>query len=341
MTGTISSRRAAIWLAGLSLACFVYFLPRWSSYNEDARIDMVLSIVDRGVVNIDPYHLNTGDEDKFKGHFYSNKAPGQSLVGVPVYAAFKLATSLGPIRSLVDDMERSSAWHGALNDAACLQPVPGDYCRFVTRPKLDFAMLQYLEAVLTVAIPSTLMLLLFFWFLGFFSESLFNRTILTGALGLGTMVFPYSQLFFSHVPAAALDLAGFVLVFCVIRGLGGDARVPSWIRTNPALAITLAGLSLGLSIVFEYPATIVVVLVGLYALLQMPRRLVALLIAGAIPPVLVVMAYNFSAFHNPFTTGYGCNEVKFKGECQGIAGFTWPPSAAKPARPSASAMAAR
>src|SRR5579862_9741278 len=187
-----SSRGAAIWLAGLALIEFIYFLPRWNSYNEDARVDVVLSVVDHGSISINPYHLNTKDETRVGNNFYSNKAPGQSLLGVPVYAGFRALASIGFVRTLLTDFEHNPAWNRALADAACNPPVPGDHCRFVTKPRLDFAVLQYLEAIITVAIPSVLMLLLFYWLLGFFSVSVRNRTLLTLGVGLGTIVFPYS-----------------------------------------------------------------------------------------------------------------------------------------------------
>src|SRR5581483_2288008 len=245
-----ADRTAAIWLAGFALLCFVYFLPRWNSYNEDARVDVTLSIVDRASVNINPYRLNTGDETKVGKNFYSNKAPGQSLLGVPVYAFFKAALAIGPVRSLVNGVESSSAWKYALKDAACPPPHGStDHCRFVTRPKLDFALLQYLEAAATAAIPSILFLLLFFWFLGFFSESTFDRTVLTAAVGLATIVFPYSQLFFSHVPAMALDFLGFVLVYSLTGTHAQNARVPRWLAERPNFGLVLAGCALGLSVV--------------------------------------------------------------------------------------------
>jgi hypothetical protein len=327
---TISNRRAAMWLAGFALLCFVYFLPRWNSYNEEARLDVTLSLVDHLSIDINPYHLNTGDETHVGKNYFSNKAVGQSLAGVPAYALFKAIVAIPAVRSIVNDVESDTAWHYALADAAC-PPPPGsrDHCRFVTNPKLDFALVQYFEAIMTVAIPSTLMLLLFFWFLGFLSTSLLDRILVTAGLGLGTVIFPYSQLFFSHVPATALDFLGFVLVYCASEAYSphaGHERIPRWLTRDPRLTMALAGLALGLSVVFEYPAVIVMLMVGVYALTQVPRKLVAWMILGALPGLLIIMSYNFAAYHDPFTTGYGCNEVKWRDECQGIAGFTWPPS---------------
>jgi hypothetical protein len=67
-------------------------------------------------------------------------------------------------------------------------------------------------------------------------------------------------------------------------------------------------------------------MVGIYALTQVPLRLIPFLILGAIPPAAVVMGYNYAAYHNPLTTGYGCSDKYWAGECKGIGGFTLPPA---------------
>ncbi|HZT95773.1 MAG TPA: hypothetical protein VFB34_02940, partial [Chloroflexota bacterium] len=182
----LTDLRAGLWIGGVLFLCFVYFLPRWHDWNQDARMDMTMAIVNHDTIAINAYQYNTKDDSRFQGHYYSNKAPGQSLSGVPVYVAFKALTALPPGRGLVDAVEGNTAWNMALQEAAG---------RFVP-PKLDFALLQYLESVLTVAVPSVLFLLLFYWFLGYFSDSQLNRIILTLGFGLATIIFPYSQLFY-------------------------------------------------------------------------------------------------------------------------------------------------
>ena len=319
----LTSVRTGVWIAGFLLICFVYFLPRWHDWNQDARMDMTLSVVNHAVINIDAYASNTFDRDQFGGHYYSNKAPGQSLFGVPVYLAFKGALAVSPVRALANHIERNTAWNVALQDA--FDPTAVGHSRLVA-PKLDFAMLQYLEAVFTAAVPSVLFLLFFFWFLGYFSTSLFNRSVLTLALGLGTIIFPYSQMFYSHVPAAILDFLGFALIFILGRRQLPARHGTRWLVDHPQLGTALAGFVLGLSVVFEYPATLIVLMVGLFALTQLPLRLIPFLILGALPPLAVVMSYNYAAYHNPLTTGYGCNDKYWPGECKGIGGFTLPPA---------------
>src|SRR5207248_860072 len=73
-------------------------------------------------------------------------------------------------------------------------------------------------------------------------------------LGLGTLLFPFASLFFSHVLAALLGFAAFALLW---REREGPPRL--------ALVAAAGGLG-GLAITTEYPLAIVVGIVGLYAL---------------------------------------------------------------------------
>ncbi len=323
--GTAPGVRTYLALAGLFFVCFVYFLPRWHDWNQDARLDMTMAVVNHATIAIDAYQRNTSDDDHYQGHYYSNKAPGQSLLGVPVYAAFKLALAIPPFRTAANSLETRPAWRLALEDAGCTRRLLKDPCRFIPK-RLDFALLQYLESALTVAIPSILMLLLFFWFLQYLSASVLNRMLATLAFGLGTIIFPYSQEFYSHVPAAALELAAFVLLYIAGRTAATGSRLGEWLVARPTFTAVLAGICLGLAVVFEYPAALMSAVIGLYGLLRLPRSAIVPLIAGCVPGLAIVMGYNFLAYHNPLTTGYGCNEKIWAQECRGIAGFTWPPA---------------
>src|SRR5437868_485539 len=89
---SISASRTGLWLAGLFLFCFIYFLPRPGDWNQNARLDLTLALVNHHRIAIDGYQWNTGQDSIYShGHWYMNKAPGQSYVGVPVYAALRAA----------------------------------------------------------------------------------------------------------------------------------------------------------------------------------------------------------------------------------------------------------
>src|SRR5207302_8294294 len=86
-------RMSALCIFLLLLFCFTYFPPRWGDWNQSSRLDLVLAIVDDHSLTIDRYAENTGDYAYFEGHYYSDKAPGTALLGVPAYAIYKLVPS--------------------------------------------------------------------------------------------------------------------------------------------------------------------------------------------------------------------------------------------------------
>ena len=118
-----SARRPAIALFLVLLACYAYFPPRWAEWNQNSRFDLVLAIVDDHSVQIDRYVANTGDYAYLDGHYYSDKAPGTALLGVPVYAAFRALAPAGPAGAPV---ERGRRRLGARHDAAGGRDRSGD-----------------------------------------------------------------------------------------------------------------------------------------------------------------------------------------------------------------------
>jgi hypothetical protein len=88
----IRGRREILLFIAL-LFCYGFFqqVPAW---NENSRYDLVRALADQGTTRIDAYQDNTGDKAFFEGHWYSDKAPGTALLGVPIYALEKLTASV-------------------------------------------------------------------------------------------------------------------------------------------------------------------------------------------------------------------------------------------------------
>jgi len=128
-----------------------------------------MAVVDRGVLNIDAYHTNTIDKAFFNGHYYSDKAIGTSLFGVPIYWMAKT------------------------------------FYRFFQLP-LDYFEADYWVRLGVISLPSALLAVLFYRFLSFFTADE-SRLWLTLAYGLGTLAFPYSTLFFGHQLSAIFALS--------------------------------------------------------------------------------------------------------------------------------------
>jgi hypothetical protein len=172
-----------------------------------------------------------------------------------------------------------------------------------------------------------LFLLLFYWFLGYFSPSVLNRTVLTLALGLATPILPYSQNLYSHVPCAALLFAAFVLLFLLEPAGRARGHRSRWLISHPHSTAFLAGLALGSAVLFDYEAVVIALVIGLYALWRLPRSLSLSLVAGALPGLVALAAYDVAAYHNPLRSAYSVRSSGWTHVGEGVAGtaFTWPP----------------
>src|SRR5439155_15440406 len=63
------------------------------------RLALSRSIAERGSVNIDPYHRLTTDRAFYNGHWYSDKAPGLSLLAIPTIEALRGIDAISGSRS--------------------------------------------------------------------------------------------------------------------------------------------------------------------------------------------------------------------------------------------------
>jgi hypothetical protein len=81
---TTKPRRRLGLLAILALAFATALLVQPFGYNQGAHYALVRALAD-GTPRIDAYRDFSGDIGYYKGHYYSNKAPGLAFVTLPVY----------------------------------------------------------------------------------------------------------------------------------------------------------------------------------------------------------------------------------------------------------------
>ena len=279
------------WIVLLIVLCAAYFVPRGTSWNADSHIFLTASIVDRGRLNIDPLAPYTGDKSYANGHYYSDKAPGLSLLAVPVYA-FAKQTIMGgkPYTALfaVPEIQRT-----------------------------DF-LIRYLLAIVFAALPTGVIAALLYSFLARLGVDGKWRAGLALTYGLGTIARPFADQFFSHQLAASLVFSGFVLLYRIRHG---ELRV--------GMMAPLAGFLLGYAVLTEYPTALIVLALSVYALTTPAegRRVLGFLTLGAVPPLLVGAIYNTLAFGGPLSPGYAhlAGPEAFRiGQAQGLMGVTYP-----------------
>ena len=183
--GAPSSRSAGVLLTKRRLALIAILLVGVAygtmiqsfSWNQTSHYDLIRSI-DKGGTTIDAYQQNTGDKVKYKGHYYSARAPGLALFSLPFY---KTITFLG-----ADSLAKES------------------------QAQRDDDEMIYFVGLWANVLPGLLLLLLVWRVAERFEPGYGAATAVI--LGLGTMVLPLSTLLFSHVFSAFLGFAAFALM---------------------------------------------------------------------------------------------------------------------------------
>ncbi len=243
----------------LMTAWFFPFFPRLGSPNELSRLYLTRAIVDDGSFSLDGPISRYGeitDLAGYNGRFFSDKAPGIGLAGVPIYVVAKAF----------------AGWDsGAISNETLLR----------------------LLRIGLSGLPAAATLVLLFFLLGRLGLSRNKALFLSAAYGFGTIAFPYGVLLFGHQASALCLLSAFALI---VRQDADPKR----------LTPMATGLCLGAALLFEYTTLLLVVPLASYAVFCSKRRLrdTGLGIAGALGPLLLLAAYNWSCFSNPLSLGY-------------------------------------
>jgi hypothetical protein len=266
MEGESPFRRHVAW----ALCCAAYliaspYFERLNNPNENVRVWATRAIVTRHVLNIDETEREWGwvnDKAKNAHHVYSGKAPGASFAGVPVlWVHTKLRQLVG--------------W-----------PAPG---------KRDTT---FWLRLFVVKLPMCAFLFLFARYAGRVTRSAWARDAAVVALGMGTLLYPYGNLFVGHALAAATAFSAFILI--------DESRDDA-----PARAVVgrmlLAGLLAGLTVMFEYQAALVSLALAVYAGVRNRGRIAALFafVAGAVPPAVALGVFHTALFGRPWLFPFG------------------------------------
>lgn len=262
-----ASQRAGFALFCLSLLAYGYFIYRGPHDNPDSRLALTYSLVERGALDIDPYAASMRDRAFWRGHYYTDKAPGLSFWLAPFYAGLRLTVG---DRLEVKDQGSTTG--------------PGQVDRFAIR---------YLLTFLGIGIPAAIFNAALFRWLGRVEPHPMPRFAVCLGYALGSPVYPFATSAFGHVPAG-MCLAGAFGLLCT----RGQRARPTW--------LSLAGALLAAAVATEYPAAAPAAIVGAYGVWRAPRVKVAAgwLVAGAIPIMIGLAAYHWAAFGQPWAVGY-------------------------------------
>lgn len=303
-------RRDAALIVLLLLLAYAYVLPRWADWSQNSRLNLTRAMVELGTVRIDAYVQNTGDYALYEGHAYTDKAPGPSLMAVPIYALALPVIDHPAVSGRLERVAGGGAMGGTLNPEGS----------GLNSEKVRAFMAQVLLTLSVVALPSALAALVLYRLLIELGPALRQAVngkgqaagqgdssskadhgpstwrglslLITLGYALATPALAYAGNFYSHQLAGSLCLVAFALLYWLGRGRGGRARA------------LLVGLLLGFAVISEYPIAIVAGALGLYAIVKLRPALVGLIIVGGLLPVLLMVVYDLVAFGTPLPIGY-------------------------------------
>ena len=209
-------RRVDILLFAFVLVLAGYFYNGWG-WNQTARYDAIWAFVEpgphQGTVRIDDFlvdaenGINTGDwarNDEHSPHYYANKAPGTTLLGIPFYGVlYGVESAVG-----VDPAEPTAVLVNA-----------------------------YLIHLWVTVLPLALSVLFFRRIVGHLGVAPRRAVALTLLVYSGTLLLPFSTAFWGHTTAAAFVV---MALGCFL----GDGRGASLMSnpTSPAIAVMTAAI---------------------------------------------------------------------------------------------------
>jgi hypothetical protein len=175
-----SLTRRALWLLGATVFVATCFLSQpVTGWNSNSRLDLVFAVVDHSRLTIDEYQatkpFDTGDKALFKGHYYSDKTIGVSVVALPMYAAIRGV-------SKVLDVHPS------------------------------FQLVQYLLTRWAVSLPAAVAAMLLASLLVRLGAIPRRAILVTAGVFFGSMLFGYSTVFFPYLNGVAACLGALTIV---------------------------------------------------------------------------------------------------------------------------------
>jgi hypothetical protein len=284
-----SPGKAALLLGMVAFLSFAYFYEG-GGWNQNSRFDLLRAIVERHTLEIDAYQENTGDKAHFRGHYYSEKAPGLVFLAVPFALAARPAMLLARV-----DPEEPRGTHA----------------------------LSYIVTICAVALPTALAAVCLF-FLGLrFGASVNGSAFAAMVMGVGTPISAYASLFWAHA------LVGACLIFAFAAALKLREHSSTRADFLLALGAGLSAGWATVTEYPAAPASAMIALLAMFQVwprgVAARWRAAAGIGAGATICVIVLLWYLHAAFGSfrPSYSYYDPNSFAFMQQ-RGFFGLTYP-----------------
>ena len=254
---------------------YIYFMY-WSWGLSDSSFFLTRSLVENKQFSIDRYAEQTTDRSVYNRHYYSNKAPGLSIISVPVYQIF-----LGAYNILPEKIKK---------DEGMARIVTEFYKSEIRLPLLFNRFESWSRIVITAATSClfvTITIVVLYEILKCFDLGNGYARLIAVIYGLGTPMFQEAITYRYHALSAMLSLTSF---FLILKSKG---------KKNKNVYFGLAGILAGLFLFSDFTAVLTFLVLMFYVLSQdRGPPFFIFMIASAISysPMLY---YNYSITGNP------------------------------------------
>ncbi len=268
------SDRLLYWVLGAGLLLSYAYFYQGGGWNQNSRFALVRAMTERDTLQIDAYREATGDRAVWNGHFYSDKAPGTSLL------------SFLPV-----DLVR------ALNNAAGIDP---DSDAAITRT--SYAATVVVSGMFTAAAALCVLWLSLAW--GYSrGAALFAAT----AYGVATPAWCYATLFMGHALSAGCLMIAFTAAIALRDAPPARALTLAWTIGLSAGWAVVSEFPAAVPVLFICGLT-VAVMSGAGRGLAATQAVAIRVAAGGAIAAAILLAYNTAAFGSPFHLGYASEE---------------------------------
>ena len=261
--------RRLFWIVGAALFISYAYFYQGGGWNQNSRFALVRAILERHTLSIDAYHDQTGDRALWRGHYYSDKAPGMSLLAlVPVDVARAVSFSVG----VEPGSEGGVAWT------------------------------SYVATVLTSGAFTVAAALCVLWLSLFWGYSRGAAAFAATAYAVASPAWCYATLFMGH----AVTAGSLAIAFAAAIGLGESGAAPR-VRRLAWLVGLFSGLAVATEFPATVPMVFIVTL-ALLTVREVEagavRGVLARIVAGGAVLAIVLGAYNAAAFGSPSPSLY-------------------------------------
>ena len=285
---TPRQRRTAAVMGAALFVSYAYFYEA-GGWNQNSRFALIRAILERHTLQIDAYQLHTGDRALWRDHYYTDKAPGASLL------------ALGPVQAA-----------RLVSRAAGVDPAsfPG------------IAWTSYVAAVVTSGVFTVIAALCVFWLSLRWGASTGAALFAATAYGLASPAWAYATLFMGHGQTAGCLMIALVAADALRDALPARRARLAWI-------IGLAGgWAVVTEFQAAIPAVMIGLLAIARLKTSDPAErdifvLITRIAGGVVIAAVPLLIYNALAFGSPFHIGYS-SEEGFQELHTGFFGITFP-----------------